>query len=44
MKSFDNKKAKEIYNDPILGMNTVSKLFYWFLASSSTTDVNAVRA
>lgn len=44
LKSFDADVAKKIYNDPVLGMNTVTKLYYWFQACSSSTNVEALRA
>jgi len=27
---FDEATAKKIYSDPVLGMDSVTKLFYWF--------------
>ncbi len=41
---FDKDTATKIYSNPVLGMDSVTKLFYWFQACSSTTDVNAVRS
>lgn len=40
----DQANAKAIYTDATLGMDSVTKLFYWFLACSSDKDPSAITA
>jgi hypothetical protein len=32
LRFFDKETAKMIYSDPLLGMDSPTKLFYWFSA------------
>jgi hypothetical protein len=44
LNSIDATNAKAIYEDPTLGMDSVTKLYYWFMASSSRTSEDGLRA